>query len=447
VARFAVALLILDGAEPQARVVHRTGSMITRDSSFAPFLAVLALLGCNASGDTSRDLADPIYINKVPTGTIQTPSLCDRVEIDGAVTDVSVDSFAFAWTVDHYQVVYTDLATHTLYALRLSDSGVPLESPQVVAPGGSGASLPFILPTSTGYTVAWEETTTPARTRVTTLGTTGIPSGNIQVVATARGTQMRPVLAPSPTGTAVAWMDQVASSAASTTEVGVSTTYVGLLDDALHVRTDVPVQQIDSALSTGYPWLAGDSQSLALLWSEQISASAIDTYFSFLGGTLAPTSPIDARNAPGATSSALLGRMLGTDFGYFITWEDSRSGSTEVYMSLLQSGGKIYAGGLVEEPGTGSANWPHMAWTGSSLAVVYYQFRDRNPQVFMTFLDENGERLGGAADAQVSDTTEWARYPDVQWTGSEFGVLWIDARNGQPELYFNRVSCRRPAPI
>jgi hypothetical protein len=88
-----------------------------------------------------------------------------------------------------------------------------------------------------------------------------------------------------------------------------------------------------------------------------------------------------------------------------------------------------------------------MAWTGSSIAVVYYQFRNGNPQVFMTFVDQNGMRQGGGADAQVSDTTEWARYPDVQWTGAEFGVLWIDARDGQPELYFNRATCKVPAPI
>jgi hypothetical protein len=422
--------------------------MSVRGHSLLASFAVLALVsGCHTTAAPTPDAGEPIKINIVPTGTIKTPSLCDRVQVDARVTTVGVDSFSFVWSVDHYQVVYADLATHSLYAVRLSESGVPLESPVLVVQGGSGASLPFLLPVSTGYTVAWEEATVPARTRITTLGATGTPSGNVQVVATARGTQMRPVLAPSPNGTAVAWMDQIASTVANLEEVGVSTTYVGLLDDTLHVRTDIPVQHIDSALSTGYPWLAGSPQSLALLWSEQISASAIDTYFALLGSTLAPTDTVDARNAPTASSSALVGRVLGTDFGYVSAWEDSRSGSDEVYMSLLQSDGKIYEDGLVEEPGTGSANWPHIAWTGTSIAVVYYQFRNGNPQVFMTFVDQNGMRLGGGADAQVSDTTEWARYPDVQWTGAEFGVLWIDARDGQPELYFNRATCKVPAPI
>ena len=65
----------------------------------------------------------------------------------------------------------------------------------------------------------------------------------------------------------------------------------------------------------------------------------------------------------------------------------------------------------------------------------------------MTFIDQNGLRIGGAADAQISNTPMWARYPDVIWNGNEFGVLWIDARDGQTELYFNRVVCSKPAPI
>jgi hypothetical protein len=320
-------------------------------------------------------------------------------------------------------------------------------SPIIIEQGGGQASLPFLLPVATGYTAVWQEASTPPRTRGASLDSNGTLTGTVEVVATARSEQMRPVLSRSPNGTAVAWMDQVAGSAANTEQVGVSTTYVGLLDSNLHVRTDIPVQQIDSAVSTGYPWLAGDTTSLALLWSEQVSSSAIDTYFSLLGTTLAPGTNVDARNAPTVTSSALLGRMAQTSFGYVSAWEDSRSGSDEIYMSLLKSDGTIYGGGLVEEPGTGSANWPHMAWTGSAIAIVYYQFRSGKPQIFMTFLDQNGARLGGGADAQISNTTEWSRYPDVIWTGAEFGVLWIDARDGQPELYFNRATCKVPAPI
>lgn len=96
---------------------------------------------------------------------------------------------------------------------------------------------------------------------------------------------------------------------------------------------------------------------------------------------------------------------------------------------------------------TGNANWSHQAWTGSSAGIVYYQFRSGRPQIFLTFIDPTGARIGGAADSQVSDTPAQARFPDVQWNGSTFGVLWIDTRDGSPQLYFNNASCQKPAPI
>ncbi len=147
--------------------------MLARGHSWLVTFAALAVMGvggCHTTTPPTPDAGEPIKINIVPTGTIKTPSLCDRVQVDARVTTVGIDSFAFVWSVDHYQVVYADLAAHALYAVRLSESGVPLEPPVLVEPGGSRASAPFILPTSTGYTVVWEESTTPARSRVTALG-------------------------------------------------------------------------------------------------------------------------------------------------------------------------------------------------------------------------------------------------------------------------------------
>jgi hypothetical protein len=98
---------------------------------------------------------------------------------------------------------------------------------------------------------------------------------------------------------------------------------------------------------------------------------------------------------------------------------------------------------------TGAANWPHLAWAGSSAGIAYYQFRSGGPQIFMTFIDALGARVGGAADAQISNTPPGAeaKYPDVQWTGSGFGILWVDTRDGHPELYFNQALCQRSSPI
>lgn len=425
--------------------------MSLRSSAFGLVLiAAITSLGpsaCQSSSGNGSDMGEQIHINKVPTGSINTPSLCDRDQLDARVTTVAVDSFAFAWASGHYEVVYADLAAHDLYSMRVSEKGVPMETPHMIV-SGTQASLPNLVMTTNGYVVTWEEGTSPPRASIVALDSNGAIVGTPQIVSTARGLQLRPVLTQTPTGLAVAWMDQLNGTAANTTQLGTSTTYVALLDSTLKVRTDVPKIQVDAASSTGYPWLAGDATQVGLMWSEQNSASTVDTYFELLDSTLTASAKTDVRDSKTATSSALLGRMMLTDFGYVATWEDNRDSNNtpEIYMGLLQTSGTLYAGSLVEEPNTGSANWPHVAWTGSALGVVYYQFRSGKPQIFMTFVDHNGTRIGGAADAQISDTSEWSRYPDITWTGGAFGVMWLDARNGEPEIYFNSASCQQRAP-
>ena len=367
------------------------------------------------------------------------------IATDSRVSFTGVENFAFTWSNNRYEVVYADLQQQDIFVVHLSATGQMLDAPLAIDQTPAASSLPNILPTRTGYVVAWTEAGAQPHVRTHALDLSGRPTGTSHVIAYGRSPQMRPVLARSPLGTAISWMDQVEGSAAATDDVGDSTTYVALLDDDVRLRADVPPQRVNAASRSGYPWLAGDGKTLALLWSdEQLGRS--DTYFAPLDGQLKAEEMINVRD-PAAEHGALLGRLTLTDVGYLAAWEDHRSGEEEIYMALLDPSGNRYAGGLVEEPGTGSANWPHLAWTGSAAGVVYYQFRGGKPQIFITFVDQNGARVGGAADAQISNTTEWARYPDVVWNGSEFGVLWIDARAGQPDLYFNRAVCHKPAPI
>jgi hypothetical protein len=195
-----------------------------------------------------------------------------------------------------------------------------------------------------------------------------------------------------------------------------------------------------AAAPSSFPWLAGDALSLAALWSDGRNGP-LDIRFARLDGKLAKTHETPLRAAP---KDAVLGRMIKTSFGYLAAWEDTRSGQNEIHMALTDSTGTLVGSGLVEEPGTGDANWPNLAWNGSAAAIVYYQFRARAPQVFLSFVDAMGRRVANGSDAQVSRTPlgARARFPDVLWTGSEFAVAWIDERSGKPQLYFRRVTCR-----
>ncbi len=385
---------------------------------------------------------EPVAINQKPTGSISTPSLCERLGVDTRVTSIGAGSFAFVWVNDRYQVVFSDVATEDIFAVQIDRNGKAMGSAVAVERTPGASTLPTLLPTPTGFVVAWQD---DVNVRLHALDTGGNPVGVGKVVATGRSLQTRPVLSPSPMGTVISWMDQTSVSSMNNDDVGDSRGYLALVADDLSLRTSVPQTAFSPSEKGGYPWLAGDATRLSMMWSETVSGRT-DTFVSPVTDMLALPAKVATRDA-GAANAALLGRLTLTDFGTLASWEDHRGGQAEIFMALIDPAGKVFGGGLVEEPDTGNANWSHAAWTGSAAGVVYYQFRSGKPQIFMTFVDNHGTRIGGAADMQLSNTTAWARFPDVLWNGDEFGAMWIDGRNGRTEVYFNRATCKKPLPI
>jgi hypothetical protein len=177
-----------------------------------------------------------------------------------------------------------------------------------------------------------------------------------------------------------------------------------------------------------------------MLWSDH-RTNEFDIHFGALDPTKLDVSG-DVAVRTGAKNDALLGRMIKTDVGYISAWEDMRASDNQIFFAITREDGSIVYEGLAEEPDSGDANWPNMAWTGSSAGIVYYQWRGSQPQIFISFIDGTGKRVGGLHDLQVSHTTRTARFPDVKWNGTSFGVAWIDTRDGRPELYFAQVSCQ-----
>jgi hypothetical protein len=227
----------------------------------------------------------------------------------------------------------------------------------------------------------------------------------------------------------VSWMDSVDGKG------GVQVALVDPKSLALTGPQRVAADDVD-----GWPWVAGDDDVLAMAWSDQPGA-AYDVRFARLDPvSLSVSHEVSVRGA--APGDGRLPRLIRTTFGFMSTWEDMRTSDNEIYVALVDPLGKRIGGGLVEEPNTGDANWPNMAWTGSAAGIVYYQFRTGRPQIFMSFVDKTGTRVAGLHDVRVSDAASgWSKYPDVLWTGSDFGVMFVDTRDGAPGLWLQAVTC------
>jgi hypothetical protein len=357
----------------------------------------------------------------------------------GAETKVAfgsgAQSFAFAWGGDHYVVVYPDATSGRLLVGLLDSEGRAAGSPSEIQETQVPSDLPSLSSTPDGYLATWEGGAAGNAIYLRALASDATPAGDEVTVETTRLQQARPVLAHAPRGkVALAWMDQF--------DDGSQGSQVALVDpSSLQVTAQ---QRISSPDVVGWPWIAGDDQTLGVVWRDQATKPAGTTYdipFATLDPDSLELSASESLRGTG-TSLANLPRMIRTTGGFLAAWEDQRSGDNEIFMSVVDDMGGEVGGGLVEEPGSGDANWPNMAWTGQSAGVVYYQWRDSRPQIFMSLVDAAGARVRGLHDLQVSNgQSGWSKYPDVVWNGHEFGVMYVDTRDGNAALWFQRVSC------
>ena len=71
-----------------------------------------------------------------------------------------------------------------------------------------------------------------------------------------------------------------------------------------------------------------------------------------------------------------------------------------------------------------SANFPDVAWTGSHDVVVYYQFRDGPPAIYLSLVTKD---LAAAAsqDLKISGDGMAARYPRLARTGDPEGTIGV----------------------
>jgi hypothetical protein len=355
------------------------------------------------------------------------------------------DAFALAWDTDHYVVVFVDphSGNGDVTVATLTSDGAPRTPPVPVQATPAASDLPNLVKTANGYLVVWEEGSAGESIFVHALGPDASPVGSGMAIGTTtlqlfQGQQARPVLSPAPGGAAaVAWMDAWSGS------YGVELALVDLATLAVTGPDRIAPSDQDA-----WPWLAGDDQGLRMLWSDlpvgsDASAATYGVSYASIDPHSLATEDTTSFPTVGPYNSQL-GRMIRTGFGFVATWEDEGSddGDNQIEMALLDDGGSRIAGGIVEEAHSGDANWPNLAWDGTRTAVVYYQWRESTPQIFMTLVDASGARIA-PHDLQVSSgTIGGSKYPDIAWTGGEFGVMYIDSRDGAPELWFQRVACR-----
>ena len=190
---------------------------------------------------------------------------------------------------------------------------------------------------------------------------------------------------------------------------------------------------LDPGLSS-YPNLAWTGSEFGLAFGDDRSGSG-DIYFCRIqadGSKVASEQRI-TYSSQGASGPLL--NWTGSDFG--LAWLDYRDYRYEIYFAkLTATGSKVSTDIRITNVATGGRQAPAMAWSGSEFGLTWYDSRTTgNYEVYFTRVASAGYEIGD--DIRITYAYGNSRLPKIVWTGSSYGVVWEDDREGNAEIYLS----------
>lgn len=288
------------------------------------------------------------------------------------------------WTGSDYAIAFVEGG-----AVRLAvvDSFGTIQHEALVSNGGE-AALPSLRLLQEGVIIAvWSEGGDVLARRIDT--SAGMLSAPV-VVDQTTSSEPRPSAAPLAGGQfALAWMEQPL--------ITLSTVEDGAV---------VSSTQIDG----WFPALAARDGQVGVAWS---AGSEVGPVHFALADQVDTPSVVPE-------SSSLIKSVEATNDGFLVAWEQETGEEPSVMLASFDAAGAFVAKKQLS-PGADSANWPSLAWTGSQMAMVYYQFRGGGtPNTYLSLVDPATLSL---AEEEIL-IAENAKYPTVAAGSSSLAIAY-----------------------
>jgi hypothetical protein len=126
--------------------------------------------------------------------------------------------------------------------------------------------------------------------------------------------------------------------------------------------------------------------------------------------------------------------------GYGVAWHDDREGTPEIFFTIIDSSGsKIIDDVMISEDDDNYSINPCLVWTGSEYGVAWEDSRELNKQIYFARIDSSGSKTR-STDTKISVSYEYSDQPSLVWNGSEYAVAWSDFKDGNREIFLARIT-------
>jgi hypothetical protein len=336
------------------------------------------------------------------------------------------------WTGSEYALTWTDDrdGNNEIYFARLSANGTKIGSDVRITSADYGSSGPSIAWTGSQYGLAWgdarDDGSVP-ETYFCRVSSAGNKVGSDLRMTNDIHNSAHESLTWSGSEFGLAWMDSL---------------------NAPTYRWDIFFQRLSNAGSVigspqpltantvfdYFPSVAWNGSEYGVSWrsdrdgNEEIYFQRIASNGTGVGSNVRITTDPFTSDYPS---------MVWADSVYGLSWNDDRTGNNEIYFSLLWPTGSKIGGDVRVTSAATDSLFPSLVWTGSLYGLVWQDSRDGNSEIYFTRISENGLKFG--ADYRVTLELNESAFPSLAWSGSEFGIAWEDDRDGNLAIYFARV--------
>ncbi len=183
------------------------------------------------------------------------------------------------------------------------------------------------------------------------------------------------------------------------------------------------------------PAIGWTGSQISMVWSD-MRLGRSELYYMGIGPDALPIgSDVQLMDEPGDSMDPVLS-WTGSVFG--LAWTDAGDGSgTDILFSIMSASGSMLGSVVQLSEGEGVFALPRIAWSGStfgiswldvSLSELYLHFERIDPY---TMLADSGCNMGEASGMDHS----------VTWMGSTFGVFFGSNRDGEKDIYVGVQGC------
>ncbi|HEV8701600.1 MAG TPA: putative metal-binding motif-containing protein [Candidatus Polarisedimenticolia bacterium] len=358
----------------------------------------------------------------------------NKIGADIRVTNDTSQSIepSLVWTGSEFGVAWSDFrdGNDEIYFAHLDPSGSKIGTDIRVTNNPARSTMASLVWTGSEYGLAWADNRDGNyEIYFKRLGPAGtFVTGDLRVTNAARDS-IRPSLVWSGTGYGLAWSDLRDDYNGEL--------YFALLD-ASGSKIGADVRLTDHPRISSNPSLAWTGSRFGIAFRDDRNGGEGDVYFVGVGAS--GTKLAEEIRVTTTSTLFVAPSLVWTGSEYGVAW-DSKTDAQPVHVVFARldpTGNRI--GGEVRVDGSpDGSSLPSLVWNGDEYGVTWVDGRDGNGEIYFIGLTAQGVRIG--SDFRLTNDPGSLNSPRLAWTGSQYTVAWTDFRNFNEEIYLASIGC------